>query len=946
MDSTSVNLGPVVSDVREFSTYFKDSQSSLNVGHCNCQSIRPAIYSTKFSELRNLIQNSPLDIFAVTETWLKSHVSNTSVSIPGYKFCRNDRLEGRSGGVGIYVSSKFHYRPVNVESHYGECEVLFIEVDIGNCTVLFGVVYLPKGNINIFENLAGDIFEKYSNIIIVGDFNNNLFNPSKSAYFRNVCNSFNLSVIHNNIPTYFDVQHGSTSLLDLFLVSNPSILNSSNQVQCPFISHHSLIFASFNFQLPRNQDCVNSYREYRDYSSMDIDGMVAYMNNSDISMIYNTNDINCQVEKLDSLISTLFSYVPVSKYRLKKNTINWVNSGSVIYSKSLRDISYKAYMRNKSDANWKTFCKFRNRTKRVMRNARKGHYSTKFENSNTREMWNHLRAAGLETTDSAINQLDVDQINYYFCAHEHNRVGSTQDIENLICNNSRRMFSFTRFTILDVYTAFNKIKTNACGVDDIPFKFYKLILPLISRHILHIYNSIVTTSIYPDRWKCSKVIPIPKTGSDYALNNLRPISILPALSRVFEHIISGQINQYIFQNSLLDDRQSGFRKNCNTSAVLLGITELIREKINLNINCILVSLDLSKAFDRLDHVKMVEKLSSEFKFDRNSCRLIYSYLRDREQFVCLNGARSHRNRINSGVAQGSVLGPLLFSMYLNNIFSLNTFNSYEMYAYADDIQLLFFDNQSTATIQNVINHTLQTVESWMQFNGLCINLSKTKMMKFGNSLPDNILIQISGTRIEFVDRLKVLGVVLDEKLSYTFHINKICANVNFTLRRLYSLNLYLPYHVRFKVAHALLMSQLSYCLDVYSCTSLGNLGKIKLLINKIVRFVFNLKRREHVSVFVARFLGCSFSNFLNIKLLISFYRIVKSSTPNYMVQPIHFIHSSRNIQIFIPRISTSLFEKSFIVKSARIWNNLPASLRLFHFSILNYRSKLFQYYNM
>lgn len=193
--------------------------------------------------------------------------------------------------------------------------------------------------------------------------------------------------------------------------------------------------------------------------------------------------------------------------------------------------------------------------------------------------------------------------------------------------------------------------------------------------------------------------------------------------------------------------------------------------------------------------------------------------------------------------------------------------------------------------------------------------------------------------------MRVLGVLLDDKLSYTFHINKIISSVNFTLRRLYSLNVYLPFQIRCKVAHALLMSQISYCLEIYSCTSYGNIRKVELLINKVIRFVFSLRVRDHITGHVIRFLGCNFSNFLNIKILMSFYKLIKNSTPSFLVRRFEFMHSSRNMQIFIPRIYNSFFERSVLVRVARVWNHLPPRLRNYRLSPYTYHKALIEYFN-
>lgn len=174
MTSVNLNLGPIVGNGHSAKIHLGNLESGLKIGHCNCQSIKPAPYSTKFDELRDFIQGTSFDIVGVSETWLKPEVPNGAVAIDGYTFCRNDwpRDYGGAGGVGLYISKSIEYRIVFTQSHYIECEVLFIEIIIDTSVILVGVVYLPNENTDIFKSTVSDIFERYNNIIVVGDFNN------------------------------------------------------------------------------------------------------------------------------------------------------------------------------------------------------------------------------------------------------------------------------------------------------------------------------------------------------------------------------------------------------------------------------------------------------------------------------------------------------------------------------------------------------------------------------------------------------------------------------------------------------------------------------------------------------------------------------------------------------------------------------------------------------
>lgn len=468
-------------------------------------------------------------------------------------------------------------------------------------------------------------------------------------------------------------------------------------------------------------------------------------------------------------------------------------------------------------------------------------------------------------------------------------------------------------------------------------KINKIIFPLI--------HNILTCSIFPRQWKVAKVVPIAKRNFVNSMNDLRPISILPVLSKVVEHIVKHQMMLYLDSNNLINSYQCGFRKNCNTSSLLLGLTDTIRNSLNIGCISVLVSLDLSKAFDRVSPYALVVKLCDYFAFSRMACKFFYSYLTERSQFVSINDNSSDLMTVTSGVPQGSVLGPLLFILYTNDMFTVIERFSCKAFIFADDFQLLFSDEpQSTVALEENINHVLTDIVNWMTSSNLCINPSKTKAMIFKplRSMY-TISINIQGVQIGFVETIKCLGLIIDSNLNFTAHINCLSSKINFTLRKLYSLNLYLPLFVRKRMAHALLLSNLWYCAEVFTGTTSYVLNKYQLLFNKVVRFVYSLRVRTHITNYVVEFLGCNFKNFLHIRLLLQFYKIIKNNFPCFLRDFFVFSNSVRNPQLLFPRIRNSFQDSSFNVRIVRIWNNLPRDLRTFLFSVRVFKDKLLEY---
>lgn len=933
------NLGPIISGNTHINSTLLPYPNQFKVAHMNCRSISPSASTVKLDELRSILNGNIFDVFAVSESWLNKFTSNRAVEIPGYRICRNDRpYPSRGGGVAIYISKRIKFRLVH-KLLIAECESLFVECDVGGVKLLLGVVYLPNGNLVAFERRHGDLFSKYSNIIVTGDFNYNLFDSSKANLFRSFCLRCNLSVAHNSMPTHFDLGRRTTSLIDFFLVSNISMLTFSKQVQIPSLTDHAFIYASFVFSIER----LDEFIEYRDVNAIDWDGLFRFLSGYDHSSIYNAVDVDIKSSIICSLFESLYSFVPVVRRRVQFSDNDWMKSRDIVLARSLRDLSFSAYQSDRSWQNWRAYCKLRNKAKNVIRKRKREHFSKLFDGLGSAGLWKVFRNSGCVGVDEVVLEDDVDTINDYFVNTGENDHGYI-DLNSL--NDSDDSFSFCCVSEMELFEALHKVKSKSVGVDGIPIQFIKLVFPYISGLILHFVNTILTTSIFPMAWKIARVVPIPKSRLVRGPDDLRPISILPALSKVTEHILKNQMLQATLGR--IYESQYAFRKGYNTTSLLLNLTDSIRENINNDKLSVLVSLDLSKAFNSINFVTMVLKLKNEYNFSKSACRLILSYLNGRSQFVVANGIESGVLPLYSGVPQGSVMGPLLFILYINDLPELTSTRFCKTFLFADDVFLLFTGNRRYSEVfESNINSCLDRVLQWSNANSLTINSSKSKAMQFGptNRFYLELNVFLGDEEIQFVNHHRCLGITLDSKLSFKYHIDALSGRVWASLRRIYHTNIFLPFRIKRMLAFALLMSLVLYGLEVFTGTIGINFTRLKRIVNTIVRFVYNIPRRDHISGHVKRFLGCSFKNFVNYRNLTLFHRVIKSRTPSGLYNTFVFSRSRRNRQIVIPLIVRSAFERSYLIRIARSWNMLPYYLRVFSQSNNVFRLKLMEYYN-
>lgn len=944
------NLGPIAGDNLRLKNILSSYSGNLNIGHINAQSLCPSNSNAKLEEFKSNFMDSGLDIIGVSETWFKPDLISQSLSLPGYNLVRNDRPGDRNinshakraGGVCLYISKSLRYRVLFRGNRYGVCESLFVEIFGSGPSVIVGVVYLPNGCVDTFEDLHSDLFDRFSNIIIMGDFNYNLFDSVKSNYFRSLVSRCGLSFVHNCLPTHLHVPNNATSLLDYFIFSQPSLLAHKGQLQFPFFSsHHSFIYVSVMFTSHHHANCT----EHKDYNRINLDEMYAFLSQFEGSQMFFTNDVDSQLSILNNLVENLHFLVPTSRIRSGFD-YNWMMSDKVIMARRERDLAYGAYLRNRTDLNWRSYCRLRNKAKSVIRKARYKYGKKLFAGVNTCQMWSRIRNLGcIGRENCELDENDIETIATIFLNNLNPGEHDEFNFDNFIDNHNS--FSFERVTEYDLLLAVNSITTNAAGHDNIPIKFIKIIFPLICPLLLHLVNTIFTVSKFPAVWKLGRVVPIAKNGR-FDNENLRPISILPAMSKILENLMKFQILSYCDRFSLFHTNQYAFRKNHSTTSLLLSLTDDIRKDLDNRSDCVMVSLDLTKAFDRINHVILIRKLKDRFNFSKSACRLIYSYLLDRLQYVSYNNFNSSIGAVTSGVPQGSVLGPILFLAYLNDGIELMNNNFCSSYVFADDIMLLYSAcPENNMDLENCINNHLSSISDWMHSNQLQINSAKSKAINFQtrNIVPPNIV--LNGQLVDFVDSLKCLGVIVDSNLNFNCHIDSVSNRICHILRRLYSLKAYTPIHVRIRLAHSLLMSQINYCIEVFSGTWTYNLHRIERIVRKVVRYVFNVRIHEHdlVTERTPAFLGCSFHDYLNIRILLHFYKVMKVRQPESLVNKFSFIHSTRNIQIDIPLIHLSVFEHSFLVRVYRVWNRLPTTLKLFSYSYLTFRKKLMDYFN-
>lgn len=398
----------------------------------------------------------------------------------------------------------------------------------------------------------------------------------------------------------------------------------------------------------------------------------------------------------------------------------------------------------------------------------------------------------------------------------------------------------------------SKCRSTTCQLDPMPTSLVKSCLRALLPLLLAIINSSLTSGTVPSSLKVAAVTPIrKKTGADPEnLHNFRPISNLPFLAKTLERIVAIQLQDHLSTNQLLEPFQSGFRTKHSTETALVKVINDLLHAADNNLLNILVLLDLSAAFDTVCHKILLERLAN-LGITHLALSWLNSYLSDRQQYISIKNHRSDFASVTKGVPQGSVLGPLLFIIYLQPLGQIMRRHGVSFHCYADDTQLYISSKPSSALPPPSLINCLQDIRIWMTRNFLKLNGDKSEVMLIGSkstlSKTPNFSITIDGFPIPLSTHVKSLGVILDSTLSFEPHVKHITRSAFFHLRNISKLRPTLSYSTTETLIHAFVTSRLDYCNSILTGIPIRSIRKLQLVQNAAARILTHTKTYDHIS---------------------------------------------------------------------------------------------------
>ncbi len=875
------------------------------------------------------------------------------------------------GGVCIYVRNNFKRKRLKDLSYISTSgfHQLWIQIQVNkNKSIIVCVSYRPPDCpvTCIREELKPTYTEAFllgKQIVVMGDLNCNLLKTAslEAKMLVDTCIELNLVQLIKD-PTRITPR--TTSLLDVIMTSSYSNVKNSGVIDTG-ISDHCLIYCTIKLKINKPQCHYLNTRSYKNYDPVCFSAELLEL---PFFEVYFTDDVNVKLDLFNQLfLNTLNKHAPIKHIKIRGKSHPFIDD-EIKQLIKLRDRKLNIFKQSRHMEDWKDYKQLRNSVKSSLRTAESNYVRNQIEKckGNPRTMWKVIRGS-LPTKEATKpcyqndHAVIANEFNSYFTSvgkstadrvealAENNHISITPPLPRLTNADSAERFEFTPVTRSQIRKIILKTPSNkAPGPDKIGIQCIKDTLDVILDPLTNIINCSLMTSTYPSIWKLAEVIPLHKEGDHEVASNNRPISLLATLSKICDKVVLSQFKEYLIKRNLLSKHQSGNRENHSTETLHVAVTDSLLEAMDNKQLSIVVFIDLSKAFDSVQHETLLQKIR-----DLGASPAVYtwfkSYLSDRLQYVRIGTISSEVASLKYGIPQGSVLSPFLFNIYTNSLPS--TPKSCRLESYVDDSKsFLSFSVSTMDRSLTAIEEDLERVFEWCCNNSLLINPDKTKMLVVGSrkllqQLEIRPKLKFIGKTLIPVTEVKDLGITLDSYLNYNEHIQALSSSCLSKLGQISRVKHIFDESTLAKIIDTLVISKINYCASVWSNTSDMNIKKIQLIQNCAARLITGLSKYDHISSTLDSLNWLPMKEHLLYRDTILTFKCINGLAPSYLCDrfekrnEIHDRDTRNNKKLQIPQYRTTCGQRTFKYRATKIWNALDEQLKSIN-SINVFKSKL------
>lgn len=917
----------------------------------------------KSSLIQDVINSNKLDILVITETWFRPDMPDAILngSAPcNFNIMHEFRSNGRGGGISVIYRSNISVRRLNITANHLTYERLSFKFTIGSARLNIVAVYRPPpAPTTEFYTELSDLIDEVAlqsgHFVLVGDINC----PGRTE--TEIDNKLSSLLQDYNLRQRVD----SPTHISNSATSNDSLLDvvihyiNCSPVRCVSVldvglSDHRLVTASLC--VPYIKPEVITFNT-RNFKTLNRDLLIRKLSNAsfivspsgDVDEFYSQlcNDVSAVLDEIVPMRTVTKRETPFNRSKLSDSALNL---------KRKRRRLERRYNKSKNETNRLLYidaCKAANNAinaSRISTNLER----LKLAEACPRQLWKiskELLCTSVNKGFDKLCTLSADDFQCFFC----NKIVLIKDkiavsLAQLNLQPTKSDFTptsnwsplFSKFSLVTPTSVFNviqKLKNKSSSSDFIPISLLKECANFFSPSIARLANLSFHQSHFPSQLKIGSVRPlIKKSGSDINdPNSYRPITNLGTISKILEQLAIMQIRPHFIQSPNFSRNQSAYRSAHSTETALLKIVNDIRcDMESSSVSCLL-SLDISAAFDTLDHKVLLSRAEEIFGISGNVLKWLQSYLTNRQSFVSIvNNGRSMTSQsalMTSGVPQGSTLGPLLFAMFVSPLGSIVEANGGSYHQYADDTQLYMRLKPKLENI-DVLTNCADSVAAWFLQNGLMLNASKTEACIFGTSQRLKTVVNLKpdlkclGEPIKFVDSVRILGVTLDSSLSMNKHVSDTVSNCNYYVRALRHIRKSLTHDAAVSIACSLVNTRLDYCNSLLHSTSANNLLRLQRVQNNLARVVLNLHRRESVKHHIYALHWLPVNERIEYKLACVTYKALYSGQPQYLSDclvkhtPARILRSNSQYMLNTPFCSLKAAISAFTFAAPKIWNLL------------------------
>ena len=934
------------------------SKTGISLGSLN---VRSAV--NKAPLIHDIIADNNLDLLSLTETWIMDSAPPSvkdDIAPPGFKSLhmhRRSHKHTRGGGLAVVFRDGLIVKPHSMAGSFSPrtFELQLLSITSSSSFTLLNI-YRPPSSSSILDfcdelsDILSDLMSRSTNrVIVCGDLN---------------CPGTDQSSLHTALQEVLDTYglrqyiHQPTrgnNLLDI--VAGESECNIQNVLVLPsnLVSDHCLVV--FNIGSVSNVNTVKHFT-CRNLKSIDVVAFENAILNSSIFTAPSAGAETFALQVSSVTLQILDTFAPLKSFKknISQKSTPWLSAEVKSAKRDWRRLERK-WLRTGLDRDrvlYHIACRKCNHS--ILAARRKFFLDTLQNSTSSKLTWRTantlLHNKKPQSPFSLIDTPLCSKFVVFFCtkiATLRSSVHSLLPSLDLspfdgslfldLPTSSNLLSLLPEVAVSEVMSLLNALPCKTCGLDFLPTSLLKACSFSFSQIITRLANLSFSEGVFPTLFKVAQISPILKKPNldSSTLSNFRPISNLNNISKILEKLFMLRVVDHVSSCDAFNSFQSAYRKGCSTETALLHTVNSIRLNMDASRATLAVGLDLSAAFDTVSHSLLLQRLAVSFGFHGPVLLWVESYLSGRSQFVCIDNFHSSPLPLDSGVPQGSVLGPLLFSLYTAPVSRIFSHFCVNFQQYADDILAYTpVDSSASPEISN-LEACLSCLCTWLSLNYLVVNQDKSETILFGSgkrlaTLSDMKSVLVAGSPVTLSSSIKVLGVFLDNTLSMNCQIASVCKAASFHTRALSHIRSSLNTKVANSIACALVHSRFDYCNSLYPSLSTSNLNKLRRAQNRVAKVVYN-RNCSSSSGNLTKLHWLPIDARIRYKTVSLTHKILHTGSPLYLATllkpcaPVRVLRSAQSKVLEVPRIRSVAGSFAFAHYAPVVWNSIPLSVR-------------------